>query len=740
MPTVTIPITSLTGGVSRQPPTGRNRNQVEEMDNCFPSLVRGCEKRAGSEAIDSPDTDDGSLDAVSPTSTKFYVHWIDRDPSNRFVCLVDDEIVNGDEPDEQDVIQVFRLNGEKMLVEQTPRTRDFGAGPFGDINPVSYLRRTAELDTNEKVRAITVADATFFLNYRTIPELYGDEAEYEYSTTPVRESGNAHNKPDASEFDRPPSADGDYWYAQDSVPGRPAGWYISQNSAGSLPWYARVPSEAANGNLRWDHLPLRMIHDIVGNKFVVSFIDWEPRFAGDADTNKPPSFIGKYISAMSFDRDRLFLGASESLVGSQAGDIYNFWRDEVDQVVDSDPVDVSISTNQINDIGHLVPFNKSMLLLTTTGRQFELRSDSVLTPSSANILPTTGYPVDFACEPITMGNQAYWGATKGLWSQVFEYFYSFDAGSNIAVDIASHVEGYIPASIQKLSGSTTYGTMLASVADEDNVLYLYNLYWSGTEKVQSCWSKWIFDDSIEIVSHHIFDDYLYLLIRRASKLWLEKVNIGIPRPQDEGGGDVMPWALHADSQRMATGVYNATTRSTSWTLDINDPTLDEVVLSAQWPGAAGKRITATNDSDGATTVITAVGKLDTAPVWIGRNFEQRIRLSEQNYRDQSGVPLNGILQLRRLSVFHKNTSFYEIHVTPVGREPQVFAFNAMRIGGDTAELDTPQIDTDGYFACRPMVSANGAVIDIKNNTSLPTTITNLEFVATFVPRRTSITR
>lgn len=78
---IETPIPTLFGGVSRQPPSVRRPNQVEEMDNALPSVVTGgFEKRPPTQTI-------GWLDYV-PSATTYAVHEIDRDATEQTFLMV----------------------------------------------------------------------------------------------------------------------------------------------------------------------------------------------------------------------------------------------------------------------------------------------------------------------------------------------------------------------------------------------------------------------------------------------------------------------------------------------------------------------------------------------------------------------------------------------------------------------------------------------------------------------------
>lgn len=712
MPATTIQIPSVFGGVSRQPPSLRNRDQVEAADNVVLRIGRGCEPRAGSKLVLGTAAD-GSLDASGASSTTAKVLWFERDEWGKFVLIIDGSL------SDDRVIQAFDILGNRVSV----------ATPSAEI--LTYLR-SGTGSSAQNVDGISVADATFLFN-RTVRIIStGGSLNYTFNNSPVRNSGNAHNKADFSEFDFPPAASGEYWYAQEDSPGRPAGFYVSQNHSGPQPWYARVRSESSQSEIDPTKMPIRLTFDPTTG-FTASQIEWTPRYAGDSSSHPRPSFVGRRVDDLAFFRNRLWFGSDEQIVASRDGEYFNFWQDSDRSLVDADRIDTSLTGDVVSHIQHLIPFNRSMIAFTESGRQYEVRSVDIMSPTTATVVQSTAYRTRRGTRPQSMGRQLYFVGAREDSLQLYEYIYSDTSAGNIAPEVTEHVEGYIPAGDSVMSCSLNHNQIFITPASEARAVYVYQMTWSGDQKVQSAWCRWVFDPSYRIVSHRVFDDSLFLLVARGGRYWLESVRLGRPEP-DAG----LPFSLRMDAKvAVETGVYNAASNRTTWTLPVLDSTINVAVLGSG--PRAGLKINASIGQAGGKTTVSCLGNLSSTRLYAGRSYSATVLLSEIKVRDQEGSAVAGVLSLRTLTVDYKDTTELFVRVESEGREARETRFRASYLNAIAGRANAPVMET-GDIAVRLGVAADRCKITIGNDSPFPFSFGKFDVNAVFVPAKSKPVR
>ena len=80
MPLVASPIPNLVGGMTQQPASMRLNTMCEYMENCWPSVVSGLQKRPPSRHV---------KDLGVSLSAGAVGHLIERDPTYRYIVVVE---------------------------------------------------------------------------------------------------------------------------------------------------------------------------------------------------------------------------------------------------------------------------------------------------------------------------------------------------------------------------------------------------------------------------------------------------------------------------------------------------------------------------------------------------------------------------------------------------------------------------------------------------------------------------
>lgn len=257
--------------------------------------------------------------------------------------------------------------------------------------------------------------------------------------------------------------------------------------------------------------------------FEVGTIPWADRLQGTASTNPLPTLLneGRPIQDISFHRNRLVLAGGESLAFSQVGDFFNFFLDDPENVVDSDPIDIALSSEEVTLVDFVVPFRDRLLVFTMAGRQFEMNSPDALTPTTVALTPSTNYKSQ-PVRPVLMGNMIYFLGQRRDAGVLYEYFWDEAHVANTAVNVTAHASSLLPPTLRSIAGSPN-NDMIAIVPPDCDSVYIYRAWWRGAEKVQSAWTRWTFDSSYQILDIGIIRNDLYMLVRTGGVHAIEQV-------------------------------------------------------------------------------------------------------------------------------------------------------------------------------------------------------------------------
>ena len=252
---------------------------------------------------------------------------------------------------------------------------------------------------------------------------------------------------------------------------------------------------------------------------------WTSRKAGDDTSNPFPSFVGGKINDITFHKNRFGILSDENIIFSVSGNYYNFFPISVMTGLDTTPIDISVSNNEVSILKHAASFDQSLILFSDF-QQFMINSQTNFSPNSVSIDVVTQFESTAQAPPVSAGKFVYFPFKRGEYSGVREYFVDTGtADTNDAVDITAHVPQYIKGNITRMVVSST-DQMIAVLSDDDlQRVYVYKNFWEGQNKLQNSWSHWTFDG--DILNCAFLGSTLKLLIRRTDGIYLDDINLSL---------------------------------------------------------------------------------------------------------------------------------------------------------------------------------------------------------------------
>ena len=455
--------------------------------------------------------------------------------------------------------------------------------------------------------------------------------------------------------------------------------------------------------------------------FDVDPVDWKPRHTGDRDTNPVPSLWNDNakIADIAFHRNRLVLAGDENLVFSQAGDFFNFYLEDADNIADADPIDVALSASQVTLIDRIVPFRKALVIFTKAGQQFELNAPETLTPDTATITPSTAYRSVEGVQPEVTGSRIFFPAVRTDVNQLYEYFYSDSEAANVAADVSAHVEGYLPSTIQKIEAAMNADTVLV-LPSGGYEIWVYRWYWRGVDKVQSAWGKWVFDSHETIWDIGLIGNYCYMLVSTISG---EEIIVKIPllsEPAPTG----MSYDPKIDNRIPVAGSYSEVNEETTWNFGFDDTTMDCVVKGGDWSGEAGAIVEVTEvDAES----VKVAGDLSAHDCYVGRKFDMNVELSRPFVRGRDGQSIiDHEIQIHKLAATHLDTGSYTVKVVQYDRVDREYTY--------TIPTSASGLIDSGDFAAFILGNTRNTTLYIQDDTPYPVRITGMELICTGTAR------
>lgn len=507
----------------------------------------------------------------------------------------------------------------------------------------------------------------------------------------------------------------------DLPPNGPEGFVIGvvgENDKGQDDYYVELQIDENGGQvwketiapdveLRLDAatMPHQLVREANG-EFTFQQADYQDRKVGDDDTNPFPSFVGYALADIFFHRNRLGLLADENVIFSEAGkfDSFNFFKRTTLTLLDSDVIDVAVSNNKVSLLRHAVPFNESLLLFSDL-TQFRLDATDLLTPETVSIDVTTQFEASLRAKPIGAGRYVFFATRRGKWSGVREYFVDLQSEVDDAADITAHVPSYIDGEIRKLEASSNEDMLLALTNEDPNAMYVYRYYWQGNEKLQSAWSRWVFDGKVLSVSFNKSE--IYCLIKYDDGVYLERINLSTDDAVNYTS------ANHGINLDRRVRLYNGST------------TVPYTDSSTQYVTDTGRII----EASAVSAYVTGTDK----SVYAGIPYTFKYRFSEQVLKNNKEPMTTGRLQLRNWNVVYNDTGFFETRVTPTARDTKTSTFTGRLVGSAANILGQVALETGTY---RFGVNSNSqeVQIELQSDSFLPCSFQSAEWEGYFVMR------
>ena len=498
-----------------------------------------------------------------------------------------------------------------------------------------------------------------------------------------------------------------------------------------------------------DNMPHAITRNADGT-FTLKKLPWVERGSGDKDTNPDPSFIGHTIQDIFFYRNRLGLISDESVILSSPNDFFNFWFESATTIADTDPIDVSVSSNKVVKLTHAVPFARELMLFSKEG-QFVLSSDGVLTPKSAKCDQITSFDYNPKVRPISIGSNIFFINEKINSSSLMRYSSLQDvADLKDADDTSAHIPTYIPKGITRLSGNTSENLITLVNSNNPNTVYCFKfiIQQDGTV-MQQAWFKWSFGydsgvDRTEVLLAEFIDKTLYFLVNSPNGLFLEKAEltgntIDFPYEpirlfMDRKISYMIPsHAKYSDFENYTEinlkDVYGYVSKCTgdySYYVVTEEGSLTEFT---KWDETKG--------------TLRISGDLRGYSVFIGKSYDFSVVFSKQNIKrgtNTGGVvaEVEGRLQLRYYWLNYSNTGVFECHVdNEVKDKHYKYKCTGRTLSESRTKLDKPNLHT-GKFKFPIQDNNDEVTISVFSNNPQPLNLISGGWEGYYTRRNTAL--
>jgi outer membrane lipoprotein SlyB len=735
-------IQALVQGISQQAQGLRYKGQVEDATNMDFSVVDGARKRPGGETIAA--IVGSAASSVVNENTQYRMHKIERDDQEEYAVIYGRGLLEVVDLGTGETATITRdTDAETYIATSTAYADDLRFVTIADTTMIVNTKRTtrvqpgtggADIDDSRMPVALVrtgLNPLTFELKMQSfggrkffqqkIDQSSGTTTSGTFTLSYLGYTTTHTLEYDANSSDVQKALEGngidpdDHEDGIDGLQPFPYGKIIC--TGGPLPTkpvYVNISSD-----LDVTEMLVCDASQLVGGAYAVA--------RGDEDRDPAPEFIRNEMAIrdISYFRNRLCFASDEFMSFSRSDDLFNFFLDTPITITDADPIELQLSATDVNIIDFLVPYRNAIIALTQSGQQFELTSGDSFTSSTAAVTPTTRYSTQ-KVRPVLNGSNLFMAGASNGYSTLLEYYFDEASVSNLAVNVAQHVDTLLPPNMVKivttnttnavycfptLDGDVTAGQTMTSAATgvwnvdatwvgnespqpndtaiiasghtvsftgyesdltfvswEQNPglvsrIYAYRWYNAGQERKQSSWARWDFaGDAIQDAI--CVDDDMFIM-RRHKSLADDAVRLKIDKLKlAQTTADTTPAnrKVYMDHMIQVTGVHDDGDPGVT-TWSLTDAQSDSSYnVIVKADGTELTGFTNTTSGAGDGPKITLAGNHAGASL-IGRKVVSEIVLSEPFPRTPQGEPLeDGRLTLKKLVVGHRRSGPYSVEV------------------------------------------------------------------------------
>lgn len=259
--------------------------------------------------------------------------------------------------------------------------------------------------------------------------------------------------------------------------------------------------------------------------------EWADRLVGDELSNPLPTFINEdspqEIQLVGQVQNRLYFTSGESVIMTRSGDFFNFFRESTQVSVDTDPVDIFADVPQINFLKATETFDGDTVFFSEKG-QFVMSGSQPITPSNATLRQATSFDCNLDVSPVASGDSIFFAFNYGKFVGIREFYTDSITDTKRARPITDHINEFIEGKPLVMKTATNVNMLLVKSDGNDNIIYVYDWLWQGTDRVQSAWTRFVFPENDKVLDFDFSSDELHLIIYRSDndEIVYEIIDIG----------------------------------------------------------------------------------------------------------------------------------------------------------------------------------------------------------------------
>lgn len=467
-------------------------------------------------------------------------------------------------------------------------------------------------------------------------------------------------------------------------------------------------------------MPHALQWNATDNRYEIVAAEWEPRKAGDNESNPIPTFVGQEIlDLIDFQGRSLFLHGPEATL-SETDNYRNMFRKTATTTLATDPVNIrSTATDGNSKLVYAVPFNRDVIIFGTNNAQFLISGRKTLEAETASMVLTSEFDADLTVRPQAAHDNIMFLSFTGKYTHLNEMYLMGNQDSHARRVVTDHVPRYILD--QATSFTASDGANAAGIVTKDKrTVYLYEYLWVDGRRVQSAWSKWKF--SCEVMGAAIDEGKLRIHMKTASgAFFIAEITLYRKDAPGLSFPIYLDYVEEHDLSAANTLVVTYCGLST-----------DKVRVVAQGTGhnLPIASIVPNGSTDGPNTAVVTLKKPFTGKVLTGELYKTKYIPTMPVIRDGDGVAITGAkLSVTDFQLTYANSGPFKMIRECDYEAPADYwtlDYSGMTLGDPDFKLGAPPIDSGTVeFPFSDTTTTSKMVVECE--THYPMTLTEIEW-------------
>lgn len=259
------------------------------------------------------------------------------------------------------------------------------------------------------------------------------------------------------------------------------------------------------------------------DRFELEPVEWFDRLVGDDTTNPFPTFIDQRINDMFLFSNRIGFLSADSIILSEHDVYTNFFKSSIRATLETDYIDVTASTTELNILRHAVVFNNE-LVVNSDKHFFSLGfSGNNISNANASLRNFGTYATSPKLKPQKKGTSIYYINDVNDNARMYELFVNNYNSSDIR-EVSFMVPEYMPKDLDLFYCKPDSDIFLMNKTG-DRDIYVYQEVKNAGKMVVSAFHKWQLSEGAEIIGVVDVDNSIIVLVNYNNFTRLYSLNL-----------------------------------------------------------------------------------------------------------------------------------------------------------------------------------------------------------------------